>query len=321
MKNGREIDKMDNGDQYRSPLVYQRADPFALYKDGMYYFTGSIPQYDLIELRCAPTLDGLAFANSRIVWKKHEKGELSAHIWAPEIHFIDGKWYIYFTANSNDDIWSIRPYALVCEGDPMKDEWREAGRIDVGYDSFSLDMTSAVIRGRQYFAWAQTTDKERGSEIRIAEAETPTKLGSKPVVITTPEYEWEKRGFKVNEGPAFLHRNGKVFLTYSASDTGPSYCMGMLWAYEDADLLDSKSWHKSPEPVFETSENDLRYGPGHNCFTTDGEHDVMLYHCRNYPEIWSDDPLYDANRHAYAIRITYDEKGFPVFGENVEKLQ
>ena len=304
---------MDEKLQYNSPLVYQRADPYVLYKDGMYYFTGSIPQYDLIELRSAETLDGLTFANSKIIWRRHKSGELSAHIWAPEIHFIDGKWYIYFTANSNDDIWSIRPYALVCEGDPMRDEWRELGRIDVGHDSFALDMTTAVIGGRQYFAWAQTTDHELGSEIRIAEAETPVRLKSEPVVITTPEYEWEKRGFKVNEGPAFLHRNGKVFLTYSASDTGPNYCMGMLWADEDADLLDPASWHKSPEPVFKTSAESMRYGPGHNCFTTDGEDDVMIYHSRSYPDIWSEDPLYDPNRHAYAMRIRYDENGFPVF--------
>lgn len=309
---------MDKDFQYRSPLVYQRADPFVLCKDGIYYFTGSVPQYDLIELRCAKSLDGLAFANSRIIWRRHESGDMSAHIWAPEIHFIDGVWYIYFTAGASEDKWAIRPYALVCEGDPMKDEWREAGRIDVGHDSFSLDMTSLVIRGRQYLAWAQVTDKDRGSEILIAEAETPIKLSSKPTVITTPEYEWEKRGFKVNEGPAFLHRNGRVFLTYSASDTGTSYCMGMLWAKEDADLLDPGVWHKLDTPVFETCEENSQYGPGHNSFTTDGEHDVMVYHSRNYPEIWSDDPLYDPNRHAHAIRVSYDENGFPIFGKPVK---
>jgi GH43 family beta-xylosidase len=29
---------------------------------------------------------------------------MAVHIWAPEIHFIDGKWYIYFTAGRSDDI-------------------------------------------------------------------------------------------------------------------------------------------------------------------------------------------------------------------------
>lgn len=304
---------MDKEHSYRTPLVYQRADPFVLFRDGKYYFTGSIPQYDCIELRCADTLDGLAFANSRIVWKKNAAGPMSAHVWAPEIHFIGGKWYIYFTTNAEDDIWSIRPFALFCEGNPMEDEWHFAGRIDVGHDSFSLDMTSFFMDNRLYSAWAQTVNPEIGSEIFIAEMETPTSLKSRAVSITRPEFDWEKQGFKVNEGPAFLHRNGKVIMTYSASDTGFRYCMGMLWADEKADLLNPMSWHKSEKPVFSTDFERGQYGPGHNCFTTDGEHDVMVYHCRNYKDI-DGDPLYDPNRHAKAVRFTYDENGLPVFG-------
>ena len=42
-------------------------------------------------------------------------GPMSAHIWAPEIHHIDGKWYIYFTASRADAIWEVRPYVLVNE--------------------------------------------------------------------------------------------------------------------------------------------------------------------------------------------------------------
>ncbi len=307
---------MDKNYSYRSPLVYQRADPFVLYHEGKYYFTGSIPQYDCIELRCADTLNGLAFANGKIIWRKHKSGAMSAHIWAPEIHFIDGKWYIYFTACSNDDVWSIRPHALMCEGDPMTAQWHEMGRIDVGFDSFSLDMTSFVKGGKQYTAWAQTINPEIGSEIFIAEMETPLKLKSKPVSITKPEYEWEKLGFKVNEGPAVLQRNGKVILTYSASDTGWRYCMGMLWADENADLLNPASWHKSKEPVFKTCEANSQFGPGHNSFTVDGDFDVMIYHSRNYKEIIGD-PLHDPNRHARAMRFSYDENGLPVFGEPV----
>lgn len=311
---------MDEQQKYRSPLVYQRADPFVCYHEGKYYFTASIPQYDCIELRCADTLNGLAFANGKIIWKKHFKGELSAHIWAPEIHFINGSWYIYFTGCSSSDVWSIRPYALVCNGDPMQDMWYEAGRVLVGHESFSLDMTSFIFRGKQYVAWAQTIEQYRGSEIFIASMKSPTELESKPVLLTSPEYPWEQQGFKVNEGPAFLHRNGKVFMTYSASDTGWRYCMGMIWADENSDLLDPRSWHKLPGPVFTTSFENGQFGPGHNCFTTDGDKDVLIYHCRNYQHI-DGDPLYDPNRHAHAKLIEYDEDGFPVFGEPVPDNQ
>ena len=75
--------------------------------------------------------------------------------------------------------------------------------------------------------------------------------------------------------------------------------MGMLWADENSDLLDIKSWHKSDKPVFKTSEENKQYGPGHNCFTTDNGKDVLIYHSRNYKEI-KGDPLHDNNRHARA---------------------
>lgn len=305
---------MDKELSYRNPLVYQRADPFVLLHNGMYYFTGSVPQYDCIELRCAKTLNELAFANSKIVWRKHEKGEMGAHIWAPEIHYFNNKWYIYFTAAPAEDKWEIRPYVLECDGDPMKDKWRELGRVDVGHESFSLDMTVFFVKDRMYTAWAQTVDKAVGSEIFIAEMKDPVTLKSRAVSVTKPEYDWERRGFAVNEGPAVLLHDGKVILTYSASDTGWRYCMGMLWAYEDSDLLDPASWHKSEKPVFETSERNSQYGPGHNSFTTDGGEPVLVYHSRNYKEI-EGDPLEDPNRHARAIGFKFDENGLPVFGE------
>ncbi len=43
-------------------------------------------------------------------------GKQSIHIWAPELHYLWGKWYIYYAAGDMDDIWAIRPYVLECRG-------------------------------------------------------------------------------------------------------------------------------------------------------------------------------------------------------------
>src|SRR5690625_3994897 len=88
---------------YPNPLVEQRADPF-IYKhtDGYYYFTGSYPEYDRIVLRRAKTIKGLKEAEEFMIWHKHDQGIMSSHIWAPEIHFVDGKWYIHFAAGADD---------------------------------------------------------------------------------------------------------------------------------------------------------------------------------------------------------------------------
>lgn len=306
---------MNNGKNYRNPLVLRRADPWVYNDNGTYYFTGSVPSYDCIELRSAECLDDLRDAARTVIWRAHEKGEMSEHIWAPELHKINNKWYIYFTASSKEDKWQIRPYVLECDSDdPVNSEWIERGRVMLPTDSFSLDMTSFVHKGAQYVLWAQKPDEDIGSCIYIARMKNPWTLDSDAVMITKPEFSWEMNGFKVNEGPAALIHDDKIIVTYSASDTGYNYCMGMLWIDEDADLLDPLSWSKSRKPVFKSSLANEMYGPGHNCFTTEHGHDVLIYHCRSYKKI-TGDPLYDPNRHARAQRFTYNDYGLPVFGE------
>ena len=55
---------------------------------------------------------------------------MSVHIWAPEIHYVDNKWFIYFAGGDIEDYWAIRPYVLMCEGDdPLKDPWKEMGML------------------------------------------------------------------------------------------------------------------------------------------------------------------------------------------------
>ena len=83
------------------------------------------------------------------------------------------------------------------------------------------------------------------SNLYIGEMESPYKLKTVQVLLTTPDYDWERVGFWVNEGPAVIHHNGKIYLTYSASETGAAYCVGMMSASEDSDLLDPNPGQKS----------------------------------------------------------------------------
>jgi GH43 family beta-xylosidase len=123
--------------------------------------------------------------------------------------------------------------------------------------------------------------------------------------------------YNVNEGPAVLKRNGKIFVTYSSSATNHNYCVGLLWIDEEADLLETSNWHKSPGPVFYTNEELNRYGPGHNSFTTteDGETIIMIYHARDYKEIRRHE-LDNPDRATRARVIQWTESGFPDFMQN-----
>lgn len=313
---------MINQNLYQNPIIEQRADPW-VYKhtDGYYYFTASVPAYDLIELRRSKTIQGLDEATPVVAWRKYETGPMSANIWAPEIHYIDGKWYIYFaaakTTETNEGLFDHRMFVLENDSaNPLEGNWVEKGQLKTKWESFSLDATTFEHNGTRYLVWPQKDPRIPGnSNLYIAEMENPWTIKGEPVMITTPEYDWEVIGFLVNEGPAVLKRNGKIFISYSASATDFNYCMGLLTADETSDLLDPASWEKFPEPVFQTNEETGQYGPGHNSFTVseDGTQDVLIYHARNYKEI-EGDPLYDPNRHTRAQVITWDENGRPNFG-------
>ncbi|MCK6077851.1 glycoside hydrolase family 43 protein [Paenibacillus silvae] len=307
---------------FTNPMLEQRADPWVYrHTDGYYYFSASVPAFDRIEIRRADTLEALREAEPVTAWTKRETGLMSANIWAPEIHFIDGKWYIYFaaahTSETNDGLFDHRMYVLENDAaNPLEGTWVEKGQIRTRWESFALDATTFEHQGTRYLVWAQKDPSIDGnSNLYISEMENPWTLRGEQVMISTPEYDWEIIGFKVNEGAAVLHRNGRLFISYSASATNHHYCMGLLTADEDANLLDPASWVKSPEPVFQTCEENGQYGPGHNSFTVspDGKTDILIYHARNYKEI-EGDPLYDPNRHARAQVIHWNEDGTPSFG-------
>ncbi|MFT3789218.1 MAG: glycoside hydrolase family 43 protein [Tepidisphaeraceae bacterium] len=300
-----------------TPVIPQRADPYILRHNGEYLFTASVPEYDRIVLRRAKTIAGLANAEEKVIWRAHASGEMSWHIWAPEIHQIDGTWCVYFAAGERDDIWKIRIWVLSNSSpDPMEGEWTERGQIKPNWDSFSLDATVLELRGKRYLLWAQNDPKiGPGTSIYLAEMDGPTAIKGTQTRITTPEHPWEVIGHRVNEGPAVLRRNGRIFVTFSASATDHNYCMGLLWMDENADPTDPKSWHKKPEPIFCTTETAKAFGPGHNSFTVaeDGKTDLLVYHARPYPGA-NPDPLRDPNRHTRVQPFTWDSEGFPVFG-------
>jgi len=302
---------------FRNPLVRQRADPWICLHEGWYYFTGTVPEYDRIELRRARTIDDLGAAPPTVLWRRHAQGAMGAHIWAPELHRIDGTWFIYFTAGRAEDPWHLRPYILECAADdPLGGEWVERGRLETGHDAYALDANTFAHAGRLYLVWAERPSEcDKGTSIYIAPMAGPLALAGPAVMLSRPEHPWEKPGDYINEGPAAIVRHGRVFITYSAGAIDASYCMGMLHAPDDADLLDAASWTKSPEPVFRSSRETGQWGPGHNAFTTtpDGMTDVLVYHARDYCAV-EGDPLCDPNRHARAQAFGWDADGMPDFG-------
>ena len=303
-----------------NPIVPNRADPHVyLHTDGYYYMTASHPLYDRVELRRARTLGGLSTAEPKAIWRKNESGPMSKHFWAPEIHYLDGKWYAYFTAARMESQWDLRLYVLEnASANPLEGEWTLKSRIVLPIDTPALDATVFEHRGVRYLVWSQRPPGAPGSDTFIAKMDTPWSVTGNQVNLSRATLPWELRQHHVQEGQSVLIRNGRVFMTYSTNSTDYKYCMGLLTADADADLLDPKSWTKSPLPVLDTDEDAGQWGPGHNSFTTtpDGRTDILVYHARNY-KYDGDDPLNTGDRATRAQIVRWRADGTPDFGTPV----
>lgn len=322
--------------KYPNPFIQERADPYVIKgPDGYYYFTASYPMksendpdgYDRVILRRAKSLASLANAEEKTIWQSNSNTLTHRFIWAPEIHFIGGKWYVFYAGScKTDNYWDFDCNVLICEGtDPYHDTWIEKGKFGklnedhFSFTGFSLDMTYFESNGRSYVIWAQHSEV-KVSSLYIGEVkkEKPWELISMPMLLSKPDYDWEKVRFPVNEGASVLKHNGMVYVCFSASGTGPEYCVGLLEANENADLLMQESWKKYDTPILTSDDLVDEYGPGHNSFTKDENgNDVIVYHARS-KECFEgtcgyahNDPLFDPCRHARIMNVIWDGVNHP----------
>jgi GH43 family beta-xylosidase len=334
------IENEKNNINTRSPvvdiLVSQRADPYIVKgTDGYYYFTGSYPMlgesdsegYDRVILRRSKTIEGLRDTDEINIWDEKNSKTSFRFIWAPEMHNIGGVWYVlYAGSGQSDNVWDINCRALRCLGsDPFNDKWEEVGKFEAlpgdankPFSGFSLDMTYFECSGKHYVIWAQ---KIETSNLYMAEIDPqkPWELISNSIMLTSPTYDWERVLIPVNEGPSVIKHGNRVFVVYSASATGPEYCLGMLYADMASDLMDIASWTKSDKPLLTSEDLTGEYGPGHNSFTVDeNENDIFVYHSRDQECFdrkckWGKEySLYDPCRSARVRTVIWTEYGFPI---------
>ncbi|UJF31475.1 family 43 glycosylhydrolase [Paenibacillus hexagrammi] len=295
--------------EFHNKLIERRADPF-IYKhtDGYYYFMASVPEYDRLELRKSRTITGIKEAAPQVIWTKPATGERNGWIWAPEIHFIDGKWYVYYSASPSSDLaGGQRIYVLEnASADPTTGSWVDKGRLMPDLNEFHIDGTYFENNGQKYFAWSGVGTN--GNSIYMASMSNAWTVSSSRVLLTEPTLSWERVSSAVNEGPEFIKRNGKVFLTYSSDYCDANYKMGILSAPDTANLLDRASWTKSSQPIFSSNPQGNVFGPGHHSFTRspDDTQDVIVYHA-----IDSSSGGCDASRSVRAQTFSWNSDGSP----------
>ncbi|MEC5145270.1 glycoside hydrolase family 43 protein [Chitinophaga sp. 212800010-3] len=266
-----------------NPLLSSGADPWVYQKDGSYYFMST--SGNNITIRKTAAMSELGQSSPVVVWMPPAAGPNARNIWAPELHYLQGKWYLYYTAGSSSDLATQRCFVLEnTNQDPLQGQWIDKGKIgDPAAGFFSIDGTVMEYKGKNYFIWSgQISGTDITQRIYIAEMENPWTLRTARIQISMPQYEWEKHGSPVNEGPEILQNaSGQFFLIYSASSCGTDdYALGMLQLKKDGDPLDPANWTKAKEPVFTKSIDHHVYGPGHNGFfiSKDGKENWIIYH-------------------------------------------
>lgn len=87
------------------------ADPQVSYFDGYYYLIST--EWTNLQLTRAETIDGLKTAEPKVIYTDPDPSRC-CNVWAPEIHLIDGTWYLYYTAgqDGSDNLGGQRSHVL-----------------------------------------------------------------------------------------------------------------------------------------------------------------------------------------------------------------
>jgi len=303
------------GKKFNNPLI-TGADPWIIEKDGIYYYSQTLG--NRIELWKTTAVSSLGAVASHEVFRPEAGQDNSANLWAPELHFLDGKWYLYYTAGAGPDntqrTWVVENSAA----NPLAASWVDKGRIFASdADFWAIDGTVLDYNDKHYFLWSGRPNGDvQNQNIYIAEMENPWTLKTPTVMLTQPELSWEVNGGPVNEGPEILkNKDGQVFLVYSASGCWTDdYTLGMLTLKTGGDPLLLADWTKGDQPVFKKATANRAYAPGHNAFfkSADGTEDWIIYHANSN----SGDGC-SPKRNVRIQKFTWNADGTPNFGTPV----
>lgn len=297
--------------------ILNGSDPWVTKKDGIYYYTHTLG--NSVALWKTTSMSKLSSVNNKEIFNPAAGLPNSENIWAPEIHSLDNKWYVYYTAGAGPDV-TQRTWVLEnTSGDPTTGTWTDKGRIyTTDADFWAIDGTILEYNNNRYFIWSGRPDPSlQNQNIYIAKMTNPWTLQMPTIMLTKPELDWEVNGGPVNEAPQILkNSNGNIFLIYSASGCWTDdYALGMITLKNNGDPMVFADWTKHQQPVFLKKPAGNVYGPGHNAFfkSPDGTEDWIIYHANS-----NSGEGCGVKRNIRIQRFTWNSDGSPSFGEPVK---
>ena len=281
----------------QNPVYRTGNDPWVVEHNGKYYYCFS--SGNGVRVGEIPSIHQITDQTAKQVFQAPEGTMYSHEYWAPELHYIQGNWYIYVAADDGNNN-NHRMYVLKGSSQDPTNKW-------------AIDGTVLQLKGELYFIWSGWAgDSNDAQNTYIAHMSDPRTIDSERVCISAPTYSWERVGGPpyINEGPTALVHGDDVFIVYSASGSWTdNYCLGLLTLKGD-DPLDRNAWEKSKVCVFRYDSR-VAYGPGHCSFTTAIDGSIwMIYHANLEAGTgWN-------GRSVWIAPISFKEDGTPIFGTN-----
>ncbi|GAB7347113.1 hypothetical protein MBLNU459_g3238t1 [Dothideomycetes sp. NU459] len=301
-------------------------DPHVTYGSNKFYLTFTAG--DRVEIWNAKSLSNFYdHPEKTVIWRPPPDTEYSNDLWAPELHQLQGRWYVYFAAcHPHHGNKSHRMYILggpPSSQDPTRGSWEFLGPIrGMDQSQWAIDGTVIELAGQLYFVYSgwpfeNPNESDLIQQLFIVQLADPLTARSKPVEICRPDEPFERTGdHGINEGPQYLaSRNGSwTGLVYScAGSWTKEYKMNTL-QFVGGDPLDPQSWQKGSKPLLKNGNHDRGpWGPGHGSFVHIGDEVVGIYHATDSPgDGWN-------NRKARMQRVIFRSEG-PFMGEGVGPL-
>lgn len=265
-------------DHYVNPIC-EGQDPYILRApDGMYYHVFGGGYSVMVSQSARLSEPGVAhevFSLPTVGWN-------CGDVWAPELHYLQNKYYIYYTTaavrGGSIAAWATRKLGVL-EADAPLGPYRDMGQLQLD-EEMSIDGTVLESNGKLYFVYMRNARHGDAMNcLYIAPMSSPTEISGPPRFLCRPEYPWEEF---VNEGPEAIRHDGKLMIVFSAHAAHTAdYCLALLKCENEDDILNAASWKKSDSPVFRQGNGVL--GPGHACMTVapDGKTPILVYHCKS----------------------------------------
>jgi arabinan endo-1,5-alpha-L-arabinosidase len=250
------------------------ADPFCIGTSDGYYLTGTHFQGDLSQSDYMFDLfhskDLLSWARvGRILKIPEYEGSRKANYWAPEILPYQGKYYLYYTADSFGD--PERRFVRVAVADTIVGPYLDCGTTLTSQPSIDgHPVYHSADAGFMFYTGNEGNDHV--GQLLVDRLISPTELENKPAKVFPSEtVEWEEGAFVVRKDKAFFlfssrgnWRDGSYHVLVSKSESILGPWIRCAEANGDYNVLSSHGG---------------QLGPGHNSIFSGPEKEMFIcYH-------------------------------------------